>query len=176
MELVLHMSINLTREQLVTNSLYSRPLSLSNYYSKTLFTCFTRNSLRDCKLHFLQTRIALNSTRTFVLSGGKQKLWVCEEEEEGEEEFEDDEEAEGSSYSDDESSLLSLSVKPNRNMALLDDYEIEEFDYASNVNHRSGLFILLVAYSWFGIMRFLMVVYLIALVSIIESEEFGINF
>uniref|UniRef100_A0A803PFG0 GTPase Era n=1 Tax=Cannabis sativa TaxID=3483 RepID=A0A803PFG0_CANSA len=42
-----------------------------------------------------------------------------------------------SSFSDGESSLLSLSVKPDRNMALLDDYELEELDY-SDPNHRSG--------------------------------------
>ncbi|OMO56930.1 hypothetical protein CCACVL1_26143 [Corchorus capsularis] len=42
------------------------------------------------------------------------------------------------SLSGDESSFLSLSVKPDRNMALLDDYEMEELDFASHTNHRSG--------------------------------------
>ncbi|OMO84434.1 hypothetical protein COLO4_22041 [Corchorus olitorius] len=42
------------------------------------------------------------------------------------------------SISGDESSFLSLSVKPDRNMALLDDYEMEELDFASHANHRSG--------------------------------------
>ncbi|KAM3362201.1 GTPase ERA-like, chloroplastic [Capsicum galapagoense] len=47
-----------------------------------------------------------------------------------EEEDEDDE---------DSSMLLSLSVKPDRNLALLDDYEMEELDFISeNTNHRSG--------------------------------------
>ncbi|KAM3285006.1 GTPase ERA-like, chloroplastic [Capsicum chacoense] len=47
-----------------------------------------------------------------------------------EEEDEDDE---------DSSMLLSLSVKPDRNLALLDDYEMEELDFISeNPNHRSG--------------------------------------
>lgn len=42
---------------------------------------------------------------------------------------------------DDSSMLLSLSVKPDRNMALLDDYEMEELDFVpENPNHRSGLF------------------------------------
>ncbi|RVX16747.1 GTPase ERA-like, chloroplastic [Vitis vinifera] len=46
-----------------------------------------------------------------------------------------------SSSEDEESSastFLSLSEKPDRNMALLDDYELEELDFASNPNHRSG--------------------------------------
>ncbi|XP_024994162.1 GTPase ERA-like, chloroplastic [Cynara cardunculus var. scolymus] len=36
------------------------------------------------------------------------------------------------------SAFLSLSSKPDRNMAMLDDYEMEEFDYLSDPNHRSG--------------------------------------
>lgn len=36
------------------------------------------------------------------------------------------------------STFLSLSEKPDRNIALLDDYELEEFDFASDPNHRSG--------------------------------------
>ncbi|CAK9152363.1 unnamed protein product [Ilex paraguariensis] len=39
---------------------------------------------------------------------------------------------------DDESAILSLSEKPDRNMALLDDYEMEELDYVPHPNHRSG--------------------------------------
>lgn len=39
---------------------------------------------------------------------------------------------------DDASSFLSLSEKPDRNMASPDDYEIEELDYASHPNHKSG--------------------------------------
>ncbi|XP_009593229.1 GTPase ERA-like, chloroplastic [Nicotiana tomentosiformis] len=49
-----------------------------------------------------------------------------EEEEEGEEE-------------EDSPMVLSLSVKPDRNMALLDDYELEELDFVPlDPNHRSG--------------------------------------
>jgi GTP-binding protein Era len=55
-----------------------------------------------------------------------------------EEQYDSEEDAETTSYSEDESSFLSLSVKPDRNMALLDDYEMEELDYTSDPNHRSG--------------------------------------
>lgn len=49
-------------------------------------------------------------------------------------------EAEYTSYdsSDDESSYLSLSEKPDRSMALLDDYEMEELEFAPDPNHKSG--------------------------------------
>ncbi|MBA0840635.1 hypothetical protein Goarm_003206 [Gossypium armourianum] len=40
--------------------------------------------------------------------------------------------------SGDDSSFLSLSEKPDRNMALLDEYELEELDFTSPTNHRSG--------------------------------------
>ncbi|KAL4386141.1 hypothetical protein GQ457_09G009930 [Hibiscus cannabinus] len=40
--------------------------------------------------------------------------------------------------SGDDLSFLSLSEKPDRNMALLDDYELEELDFSSPTNHRSG--------------------------------------
>lgn len=59
-----------------------------------------------------------------------------------EQEYEADEEGETASYSEDESAFLSLSEKPDRNMALLDDYEMEELDYPSDPNHRSGLSLL----------------------------------
>ncbi|XVF59665.1 hypothetical protein PTKIN_Ptkin07bG0293900 [Pterospermum kingtungense] len=49
----------------------------------------------------------------------------------------EDSEKEEISISGDES-FLSLSEKPDRNMALLDDYELEELDFASPTNHRSG--------------------------------------
>ncbi|KAI3450974.1 hypothetical protein Pfo_007639 [Paulownia fortunei] len=50
------------------------------------------------------------------------------------EEYEEEEDAATSS-----SMLLSLSVKPDRNMALLDDYEMEEMDLVpDDPNHRSG--------------------------------------
>ncbi|KAF5196716.1 Gtpase era-like protein [Thalictrum thalictroides] len=52
---------------------------------------------------------------------------------------EEEENNERESFSDDEdSALLSLSVKPDRNMALLDDYEMEELDFQTDPNHKSG--------------------------------------
>ncbi|KAJ0659826.1 hypothetical protein HanOQP8_Chr14g0530611 [Helianthus annuus] len=39
------------------------------------------------------------------------------------------------------STFLSLSSKPDRNMAMLDDYEMEELGYSHDPNHRSGQFI-----------------------------------
>ncbi|KAE9615454.1 putative GTP-binding protein Era [Lupinus albus] len=44
---------------------------------------------------------------------------------------------------DDEMSFLSLTGKPDRNMALLDDYESDELDLDSDPNHRSGYVALL---------------------------------
>ena len=40
---------------------------------------------------------------------------------------------------EEDSAFLSLNVKPDRNLALLDDYELEELDH-SDPNHRSGSF------------------------------------
>lgn len=46
---------------------------------------------------------------------------------------------------DDESSFLSLSEKPDRTMALLDDYETEELDFdASSADHKSGLLLVMI--------------------------------
>ncbi|KAF9620100.1 hypothetical protein IFM89_010750 [Coptis chinensis] len=52
---------------------------------------------------------------------------------------EEEEKVERQSFSSDESAaFLSLNVKPDRNMALLDDYEMEELDFETNPNHKSG--------------------------------------
>ena len=59
-----------------------------------------------------------------------------EEVDEDEEQYEDEEEEELSFSS--ASAFLSLNVKPDRNLALLDDYEMEENDFDPNSNHRSG--------------------------------------
>lgn len=53
--------------------------------------------------------------------------------------LEEDEEEQRASFSDDDTSFLSLSVKPDRNLGLLDDYETEELGYNCDPNHRSGL-------------------------------------
>ncbi|MED6198690.1 hypothetical protein PIB30_068943 [Stylosanthes scabra] len=50
---------------------------------------------------------------------------------------------EEASYLDDDLSFLSLSEKPDRNMALLDDYETDELDLDYGPNHRSGYVALL---------------------------------
>ncbi|CAK7339607.1 unnamed protein product [Dovyalis caffra] len=76
----------------------------------------------------------------------QQQLLVSERESERELEFDsevdEEEEEEEASISEDEmsSGLLSLSVKPDRNMTVLDDYDIEElcFRDSSDSNHRSG--------------------------------------
>lgn len=51
---------------------------------------------------------------------------------------EDGAEDEDGSSSHSNSTVLSLSVKPDRNLALLDDYEMDEFDALPDPNHRSG--------------------------------------
>ncbi|XP_061357650.1 GTPase ERA-like, chloroplastic [Gastrolobium bilobum] len=77
--------------------------------------------------------------RRFEAFANKQEqLWVSEEAQ-GEEQ----EDEEVASYLDDDASFLSLSVKPDRNMALLDDYETEELDFDSGPDHRSGYVALL---------------------------------
>ena len=74
-----------------------------------------------------------------------------------------------SSSEDEESSastFLSLSEKPDRNMALLDDYELEELDFASNPNHRSGTYSFLSSsFSFFSVKLF------VALSLIVEKTQ-----
>jgi hypothetical protein len=50
-------------------------------------------------------------------------------------------------YSDDDTSFLSLSMKPDRSLGLLDDYETEELDF--DPNHRSGLFLFILGFFFF---------------------------
>lgn len=126
MELVLHNSATLTREKLFAVSSYSKFLTIPDY-SKTPFPHFTRSSSFPLQTHFhFELR---NSTHNLVLLNKTKKLFS--EQEHGEEE------EEAGSYSDEESAFLSLSDKPDRNLALLDDYEMEELDY-NDPNHRSG--------------------------------------
>ncbi|PWA63230.1 RNA binding,GTP binding protein [Artemisia annua] len=63
------------------------------------------------------------SNQLVCANGGRQQM--LEEDEEGEDGY-------GTS------SFLSLSSKPDRNMALLDDYEMEELGFIHDPNHRSG--------------------------------------
>ncbi|VVA09762.1 PREDICTED: GTPase Era [Prunus dulcis] len=139
MELALHMSASFCRENSLTHYCHSKFLTTQDY-QKALFPHFTRKS------QLQQPKNRLKRTSKLVVSATKQRLWISEqqqgqeeeeEEEEAEEEEEDDEEEEYA-YSEDESSLLSLSEKPDRSMAMLDEYEIEELDYAIDPNHRSG--------------------------------------
>lgn len=53
------------------------------------------------------------------------------------EDVEDEADHESSSYSN----VLSLSEKPDRNLALLDDYDMEEVNAHLDPNHRSGPFL-----------------------------------
>lgn len=137
MELVLHISANLPREKFFAHYSYSKFFTAPDYHRK--FPYLTRNPLQQAKFHF-QARNTRNRTRKFVLLGKKQWLRGNEQEQgvEEEDEDEEEEEEEASSYSDNGSSFLSLSVKPDRNMSLLDDYEMEELVYESDLNHRSG--------------------------------------
>jgi hypothetical protein len=75
--------------------------------------------------------------------------------EEHEYDTEEEEAEETTSYSDDDSSFLSLSEKPDRNMVMLDDDEMEEIHSASVANHRSGL-----SFSLLGFVCFLTLVIL----------------
>lgn len=65
----------------------------------------------------------------FSFSKKQQQLWISDDE---------DDYYDGEEEEEEESNILSLSEKPERNMTLLDDYELEELDYASDPNHRSG--------------------------------------
>ncbi|KAK2965905.1 hypothetical protein RJ640_011152 [Escallonia rubra] len=72
-----------------------------------------------------------------LYSDGATRTEIEEEEEDGvdgDAYYSDEDEEEESSSS----TFLSLSEKPDRNTALLDDYEMEEFDFVSDPNHRSG--------------------------------------
>lgn len=74
----------------------------------------------------------------------KDHLWVGEDQEyRGRTGGVEDSDSSSSLEDDDDLSFLSLSEKPDRNMALLDDYEAEELDFDSQSDHRSGLFVCL---------------------------------
>ncbi|KAI3747738.1 hypothetical protein L6452_10356 [Arctium lappa] len=73
-------------------------------------------------------------TNSSVASPAKQLLCSHGGSQFRQEQVEEEEEEDGFGAS----AFLSLSSKPDRNMAMLDDYEMEEFDYVSDPNHRSG--------------------------------------
>ncbi|XP_062156347.1 GTPase ERA-like, chloroplastic [Alnus glutinosa] len=126
MELALHTYPMLPGDKLVlTHYSHIDKFLTAPFSTKIPLPHFTRNRFRQSRFHF-QTRSTSrnrNNNRSLILS---------------EEQYDSEEDAETTSYSEDESSFLSLSVKPDRNMALLDDYEMEELDYTSDPNHRSG--------------------------------------
>ncbi|XP_062000531.1 GTPase ERA-like, chloroplastic [Rosa rugosa] len=126
MELALHTSATLPRDNSLTHYTNSKFLTTQHHHN-TRFPRSTR------KPNF-QARIPTTITTWKLSSATKPPLRVSEQQNGEQEEDEDSE----YSYSDEDSSLLSLSEKPDRNMAMLDDYEIEELDYATDPNHRSG--------------------------------------
>ncbi|KAF4383306.1 hypothetical protein F8388_009337 [Cannabis sativa] len=130
MELVSYNSATstLSRQNLLTGSSSFSKFRTNPDNRRPLFPSSIRKYPLQTHFH-VQPR---NFTYQFVLLSVRQQILVSEQENE-----EEEDEEEMSSYSDGASSLLSLSVKPDRNMALLDDYELEELDY-SDPNHRSG--------------------------------------
>nr|GEV15993.1 GTPase Era-like, chloroplastic [Tanacetum cinerariifolium] len=85
-----------------------------------------RRSQADLRRQFHFNAVNSPSNQLVCANGGSQfREQVLEEDEEGEDGY-------GTS------SFLSLSSKPDRNMALLDDYEMEELGFVHDPNHRSG--------------------------------------
>ncbi|KAB1214553.1 GTPase Era [Morella rubra] len=133
MELALHTYPTLPRDKLVSTHHYPIDKFLApQLKNKTLSPHFTR-PLQETKFQFNAWHTSRNrNNRSLVLLEEERQLRIHEQE------YEADEEGETASYSEDESAFLSLSEKPDRNMALLDDYEMEELEYPSDPNHRSG--------------------------------------
>ncbi|XP_026435724.1 GTPase ERA-like, chloroplastic [Papaver somniferum] len=109
MELTLQISATLPRDNL---------LHFSSNLTKVSYPRFTRNPFQE---------ISFQSSRN--------REPVLEEQLSKERYVDDDEE--GINPCDDDS-YLSLNEKPDRNLALLDDYEMEELDFVVDPNHRSG--------------------------------------
>ncbi|KAL6224605.1 hypothetical protein ACLB2K_003460 [Fragaria x ananassa] len=122
MELALHRSATLPRDYSLSHYSNSKFLATQNHHHNNRFPRPTRKP----KSH---ARIPTTIATWKLSSAAKPPLWIAEQEEDDDSEY---------SYSDEDSALLSLSEKPDRNMALLDDYELEELDYATDPNHRSG--------------------------------------
>lgn len=120
-----HISPALSRYKFFSASVVQNP-NLSPYH------IYSRRGLTKSHLQ------AQNSTRE--LASPKKLLWIRQrsfsemEVERGQLEEQED------INIGDEASLLSLSIKPDRNMALLDDYEMEELGHTPDTGHRSGLF------------------------------------
>lgn len=127
-----HISPSLSRYKFFSTSVVENP-NLSPY------RIYSRRGLTKSHLQ------AQNSTTSYGRTelAPPKKLWIKQrsfsemEVEQGQ--LEDEEEQEDIDIGD-EASLLSLSIKPDRNMALLDDYEMEELGHTPDTSHRSGLF------------------------------------
>ncbi|EEF40819.1 GTPase ERA-like, chloroplastic [Ricinus communis] len=132
MELALRLSPILPPNKLKisTSSYLSRSCSTTNLFRRRIRTSRRRRS----EFGF---QVKNNTNTVFFLSNDQQLQKKQQHILVSEGEFDDDDEEE-EEEEEEETNTLSLSVKPERNMALLDDYELEELDYASDPNHRSG--------------------------------------
>ncbi|KAJ4891074.1 RNA binding [Raphanus sativus] len=130
-----HVSPTLSRYKFFSTSAVENP----NFYPHQIIESRRRKSTKPHlqAQHSNSTNISYGPRTTTELASSK-KLWIRQTEtEQGQ--IEEEEEEEELEDSDDEASLLSLSIKPDRNMALLDDYEMEELGHAPpDTNHRSG--------------------------------------
>ncbi|RZC88548.1 hypothetical protein C5167_016410 [Papaver somniferum] len=119
MELTLQISATLPRDNL---------LHFSSNLTKVSYPRFTRNPFQE---------ISFQSSRN--------REPVLEEQLSKERYVDDDEE--GINPCDDDS-YLSLNEKPDRNLALLDDYEMEELDFVVDPNHRSVFSYVIIDCQW----------------------------
>lgn len=117
------------------NFSYSNVIFISRSDSQTPLPQFFRET--HSRFH---VRASNSSFRTRSSVFKDQLVSVRVSEDEFIEEDETDGEGTSSSYSDDDSSFLSLNEKPDRNLTLLDDYEMEELGYTGDRNHRSGVY------------------------------------
>lgn len=126
-----HISPSLSRYKFFSTSVVENP----NFSPYRIY-----NRRRVVTQSHLQAHNSTTSYGRTELASSSKKLWIRQrsfsetEVEQGQ--LEDEEEIDIG----DEASLLSLSMKPDRNMALLDDYEMEELGHTPHTNHRSGLF------------------------------------
>ncbi|XWS45453.1 hypothetical protein CRYUN_Cryun15aG0137800 [Craigia yunnanensis] len=123
MELVaLHISPTFARESFF----------IARYNNPSLFPHYIRNRHGKSRFRF-QARKAGSRSWNMI-----SRLDLIQQVLERNSLIEDSQEEEEMTISGDESSFLSLIEKPDRNTVLLDDYELEELDFASPTNHRSG--------------------------------------
>ncbi|CAN6909380.1 unnamed protein product [Brassica oleracea] len=131
-----HVSPTLSRYKLFSPSAVEN----RNFYPHQNIDSRRRRRLIKSHLqaHNNGTVISYGPRTTTELASSK-KLWIRQTEVE-QSQIENEEEEEEEEDMDDEASLLSLSMKPDRNMALLDDYEMaEELGHTPpDTNHRSG--------------------------------------